>query len=213
MDIPFSAACERNKDVILDAISPYLRNTKSVLEIGSGTAQHALHFAQNLPHLNWQTSDQCDYLAGVNAQIDNAKSNSNELVNLLSPIQLDVTQENWLAELLIDKSKEQAYGAVYTANTFHIMDWSMVRAFFTGVQQVSKQGTYLVVYGPFKYQGKFTSASNQDFDQDLQNRGVGSGIRDFEEVDKLSKSAGFVLIKDIAMPANNQCLIWQYEKS
>lgn len=205
LNIPFSQACERNKDPILEVIQPYLVTSKSVLEIGTGTAQHALHFAQHLPHLNWQTSDQLQYLDGINAQIDNAKQHNNELDNLLSPFQLDVTQAKWLADL----DKEQNYDAVYTANTFHIMDWSMVKAFFKGLPQVVKPASYLIVYGPFKYQGKFTSASNQSFDQDLRSRGVGSAIRAFEEVDNLAQAAGFTLVKDVAMPANNQCLIWQ----
>ena len=89
------------------------------------------------------------------------------------------------------------------------MAWAQVQAFFVGLPQVTSNGSYLMVYGPFKYKGKFTSASNESFDQDLRSRGVGSAIRDFEEVNQLAKEVGFKLINDITMPANNQCLVWQ----
>ncbi len=205
MQFPFSQACERNKDPILDVIRPLLKDLRSVLEVGSGTGQHALCFAQQLPHITWQTSDQAPYLAGINAQIDNAKEHNSELSNLLSPIQLDVTQTSWLPESLTG----QQYDAIYSANTLHIMAWPQVQAFFAGLHQVIRSGTYLIIYGPFKYHGQYTSGSNQNFDQDLRTRGVGSGIRNFEDVDKLAKESGLDLMNDIAMPANNQCLIWQ----
>ncbi|MBX2849301.1 MAG: DUF938 domain-containing protein [Acidiferrobacterales bacterium] len=204
-NLPFSQACERNKDPILEVIQPHLKQAKSVLEIGSGTGQHALYFAQNLVHLNWQTSDQEMYLAGINAQINNAKDHDRGLSNLLSPFELDVTQKHWLPKSL----QNQKYDAIYSANTLHIMAWPQVEALFEGLYQVTKEGTYLIVYGPFKYQGKFTSESNGVFDQDLRSRGVGSAIRDIEAADKLANSAGFKLVEDVAMPANNQCLIWQ----
>lgn len=205
MNIPFSQACERNKDPILEAIQPYLQDAKSVLEIGSGTGQHALYFAQNLSHLTWQTSDQAQYLDGINAQINNAKQHNQELSNLINPFELDVTQPDWLPKALAG----QKFDAVYSANTLHIMAWNQVKAFFAGLPEVVAKDTYLIIYGPFKYQGKFTSESNEVFDQDLISRGVGSAIRDFEEVDQLAKEVGFRLVKDIAMPANNQCLIWR----
>jgi len=205
LNIPFSQACERNKDPILEVIRPFLKDAKSVLEVGSGTGQHGLYFAQNLNSLSWQTSDQIQYLDGINAQIENARQNSLELTNLLSPFALDVTQPQWLP----NKLAHLKYDAVYSANTFHIMAWAQVQAFFEGLPQVVSKGSYLIVYGPFKYKGQFTSDSNESFDQDLRSRGVGSAIRDFEEVDQLAKMVGFNLVKDIAMPANNQCLVWQ----
>ncbi|MEM7359982.1 MAG: DUF938 domain-containing protein [Pseudomonadota bacterium] len=200
LNIPFSQACERNKDAILDVIRPHLVEAKTVLEVGSGTGQHAVYFARNLPHLSWQTSDQKIYLEGVAAQLANCFAEDQN--NALSPIELDVLQDRWLKE-------ESAFDAVYTANTLHIMDWETVQAFFRGLPQVTRKGSKLIIYGPFKYQGEFTSASNGVFDQSLRVRGVGSAIRDFGEVDKLAQEQGFAMLDDVSMPANNQCIIWQ----
>jgi cyclopropane fatty-acyl-phospholipid synthase-like methyltransferase len=193
--IPFSAACERNKDPILEVISPYLQNVNEVLEIGSGTGQHAVYFAQALPHLNWQSSDQACYLEGIHAQFGRASLN-----NLLAPIELDVTQSVWFAD-------ERRFSAIFTANTFHIMTKSQVVAFFDGVGSVSTESALLLVYGPFKYRGDFTSVSNQVFDQSLRARNCGSAIRDIEWIEELAREAGFGLQRDIAMPANNQLLV------
>ena len=195
--IPFSEACERNKDIILETISPFLQRVSTVLEIGSGTAQHALYFARNTPHLSWQTSDQAQYLEGINAQLQNA-----EVANVMAPLQLDVRQTLWC-------EKPQKFDLIYSANTLHIMSWDEVCALFTGLAAISQPQTYLIFYGPFKYRGEFTSESNKQFDQILRARGVGSAIRDFEQVNQQAREAGFDLVLDQAMPANNQCIIWQ----
>lgn len=199
--IPYSEACERNKDPILDVISPFLEKVDRVLEVGSGTAQHAVHFAQAHPHLYWQTADQDDYLEGICAQLDNAKLN-----NVRRPFALDVNQAQWLPE-------PSRFPVVYTANTLHIMSESDVRCFFSGLKQVSTDDALLIIYGPFSYGGKFTSSSNATFDASLRSRGVGSGIRDFELIQALANDAEYSLVKDISMPANNQTLVWQYEPS
>ena len=200
--IPFSEACERNKDIILETIKPYLENVQTVLEVGTGTAQHALHFSQALTHLHWQTSDQADYLDGIFAAIENAKSLHSALDNISLPFELDVNQATW-------SEAGQRYDAIYTANTFHIMSQADVEQFFAGLTTVTSAGSYLVVYGPFKYNGEFTSESNAEFDASLRSRGVGSAIRDFEYVDELAMGQGFSLVKDHSMPANNQCLVWR----
>lgn len=195
--IPFSEACERNKDVILEVITPYLKQMESVLEIGTGTAQHALYFAEQNPHLRWQSSDQTHYLDGIKSQLRNAK-----LANVLPPFELDVNQSPWLAE-------DKEFQGIFTANTLHIMSDNDVAAFFKGLPEVTGQGTYLMIYGPFKYHGKFTSDSNAQFDQSLRAREVGSCIKDFETVSELAALAGFELVADHKMPANNQCLIFE----
>jgi len=197
LTIPFSQACERNKDVILSVIKHYLADGDSVLEVGSGTGQHALYFASALPNLSWQMSDQFEYLDGLEAQLLNTPT-----ANVIAPIELDVTRSNWNTGGVI-------FDAIYTANTFHIMSWEVVQAFFDGLRQVSDNGSVLIVYGPFKYAGEFTSASNEVFDASLRARGVGSSIRDFEAVDRLALEQGFELIEDRSMPANNQCIIWR----
>jgi cyclopropane fatty-acyl-phospholipid synthase-like methyltransferase len=198
--IPFSEACERNKDAILETISPFLQEASSVLEIGSGTAQHAVYFARNTPHLSWQTSDQAQYIEGISAQLQNA-----EVANVMAPLQLDVRQTVWC-------ESQQKFDLIYSANTLHIMSWDEVACFFTGLAAVSQPEAYLIFYGPFKYQGEFTSESNRQFDQILRARGVGSAIRDFEEVNQLAQDAGLSLVLDQAMPANNQCIIWQNQQ-
>ena len=197
--IPYSEACERNKDPILKVIRPYLMAVNRVLEIGSGTAQHAIFFADALPHLRWQTADQEHYLEGIRAQLNNAK-----LTNVESPLEIDVNQATWLA-------KPDKYPLVYTANTLHIMSEVEVRKFFTGLNQVIDDDAILIIYGPFCYHGKFTSQSNADFDASLRSRGVGSGIRDFELIQSLAKELNFSLIEDVPMPANNQTLVWQHQ--
>jgi len=199
--IPFSAACERNKDVILETIRPVLQHVKSVLEIGSGTGQHAVHFASALPHLVWQTSDQNEHLNGLRAQLETAK-----IANALPPIELDVTRLPWL-------HRTKQYDVVFTANSLHIMSWNTVRAFFEGLNNVTTKGSHLIIYGPFKYAGAFTSASNKEFDLSLRSRELGSAIRDFEAVDDLAKTTGFRLVSDTPMPANNQCLVFQRSTS
>lgn len=205
--IPFSEACERNKDVILDTIKPHLIDVKNVLEVGSGTAQHALYFSQALRNVQWQTSDQSEYLEGIRAALENARSIHSQIEdesidNVLAPLELNVNQSEWV-------ESGRRFDAVYTANTFHIMTEADVKQFFAGLVSVTQLDSYLIVYGPFKYAGEFTSGSNANFDESLRSRGVGSAIRDFELVDDLAKSKDFELVKDYSMPANNQCLVWQ----
>lgn len=208
MEFPFSAACERNKDPILGVIKPFLADAKTVLEIGAGTGQHAVYFADQLPHLIWQPSDQLQYLGGIRAQIENAKAqivNKSELQNLSAPIELDVIKTPWIRS----QDQDNQFDVVYTANTLHIMPWESVSALFKNIAEVLAEKSRLIVYGPFKYNGQFTSPSNRDFDDDLQSRGCGSAIRDFEEVDRLARAAGLDFIVDNKMPANNQCIVWQ----
>jgi hypothetical protein len=200
--IPFSEACERNKGIILETIKPYLEKVNTLLEVGSGTAQHAIHFSQALSRLKWQTSDQQEHLEGIHAALNNAKSIGHGLDNVLYPLKLDVNQSVWVPN-------GQCFEAVYTANTLHIMSHEDVEQFFAGLRAITQVSAYLIVYGPFKYQEKFTSQSNANFDASLRSRGVGSAIRDFEFVNKLAHAQGFDLLKDYSMPANNQCLVWQ----
>lgn len=203
--IPFSAACERNKDAILEVISPYLSEGMQVLEIGSGTAQHAVHFVSQLDGLVWQPSDCKENLPGIVAQIENARRHLGPLKSLRPPIELDVNQSDW-------RIGGVRYPVVYSANTFHIMDWHSVEAFFDGLVGVTQVNSYLIIYGPFRYQGIYTSESNKLFDMALQSRGVGSAIRDTDDVEELAKCAGFELTDDVNMPANNQCLIFKRNK-
>ncbi len=192
MNPPFAQAAEENKRVILEAIRPWLCG--SVLEIGSGTGQHAVYFAAELPGLSWQTSDLQANLAGIRAWIDAAR-----LDNLQPPLELDVLGD-W---------PEQRYDTIYSANCFHIMDAVAVARCIEGCGNCLREGGHLVVYGPFNYDGEFTSESNARFDAMLKASGQGAGIKDFEWLDGLARAVGMSLQADIEMPANNRSLVWK----
>ncbi len=192
---PYSEACERNRDPILAVLREMLADSAHVLEIGSGTGQHAAYFARHLPQLVWQTSDLAENHAGINAWIDDAGC-----ANLRRPRVLDVRNAAWPVKDV---------DAVYTANTLHIMDWAGVQAAFRGAGRLLPAGGSLVAYGPFNYHGAFTSDSNAHFDVSLRARGVGSALRDFEAVEALAATEGFTLLRDVAMPANNRTLVWR----
>ena len=195
--LPFSEACERNKHPILDVLRRVLTTPSSVLEVGAGTGQHAVHFAGALPQLTWQPTDRAEALPGLSARLAEEGT-----ANVLPPFALDVSHGPWPVP--------GSHAAVYTANTLHIMGWPQVEAFFDGVARLLQPlpEAVLVVYGPFRYGGRFTTDSNRDFDAMLRARDPASGIRDFEAVDALAGRAGLRLREDCAMPANNQLLVW-----
>ncbi|MDP1899004.1 MAG: DUF938 domain-containing protein [Rubrivivax sp.] len=195
MDKPYSESCEQNREPILTVLRAAFADRHRVLEIGSGTGQHAVYFAAELPHLVWQTADVRAHHPGVHAWLNEAA-----LPNVLPPLELDVNQSQW---------HSGRYDAVFSANTLHIMGWPEVERFFAGVGTVLEPGGVLVVYGPFNYNGQFTSESNARFDAWLKARDPASGVRDFEAVDALARAQGLVLQHDIAMPANNRSLVWQ----
>ncbi|MBB1368487.1 DUF938 domain-containing protein [Pseudoalteromonas sp. SR44-5] len=194
MTKPFSQACENNKNPILSVITAYLAQVESVLEVGSGTGQHSVHFAANLPHLQWHTSDRLVNHNGIKQWLDEAK-----LDNLHAPVELDLNRP-WPINTV---------DAIYTANTLHIVSKPLVEQFFTGVNKHLASKGLVCIYGPFKYNGNFTSESNQRFDEFLNQQDSQSGIRDFEWVQQLAEQAGLMLVDDIAMPANNQLLIFK----
>ncbi|NIP39401.1 MAG: DUF938 domain-containing protein [Candidatus Dadabacteria bacterium] len=193
--IKYSEACERNKDPILNILKQAFSQSHRVLEIGSGTGQHAVYFAKHLTHIVWQPSDIDDHLPWLKERIDIEGTE-----NLKCPIELDVATLPWPVKDI---------DAVFTANTFHIMSWELVDYFFSGLGEVLKPGGVLCVYGPFKYKGKYTSESNEKFDGYLKKRDPRSGIRDFEDVNKLATEQGLILAGDNKMPANNQCIVWK----
>jgi SAM-dependent methyltransferase len=191
----FSAPSDRNKEPILAALRDLLAGCRSVLEIGSGTGQHAAHFGAALPHLRWQTSDLPASHASIRAWIADAG-----LSNVLPPVALDVASDAWPAG---------PFDAVYSANTSHIMSWPEVQAMFAGVGRVLAPGGVLCLYGPFNRAGRYTSAGNADFDAALKARAPHMGLRDAESVDALAREQGLEKIADIAMPANNALLAWR----
>lgn len=192
---PFSESCEQNKAAILAVIAPLFRDCRSVLEIGSGTGQHAVHFAAHLPHLLWHTSDMAENHPGINLWLAEAA-----LPNTRPPLALDVLRDPW-PDLAVD--------AVFSANTTHIMGWLAVEALFAGVGKLLHQNGLFVLYGPFNYAGQYTSESNARFDQWLKMRDPYSGIRDVDDLKRLAVAAGMTLLHDVEMPVNNRTLVWR----
>lgn len=205
MHKPFSQACENNKGPILDKLAPLLKSAKEVLEIGSGTGQHAVFFAANMPQLNWQCSDQAENLPGIELWLAEA-----DLQNLPAPLVLNVL-EQWPSHSSDHSSNSghNSYDAIYSANTCHIMSWAMVEAMFKGIGSALHSGGLLTIYGPFNYAGQFTSDSNAAFDHYLRSVNSQQGIRDVEAVNALAEAIGAKLLADHALPANNRLLIWQ----
>jgi len=193
--LPFSEACERNKDPILAVLLEAFADCSRVVEIGAGTGQHAVHFAHHLPHLEWQPTDRAEWLEGLAARVA-----AEGPPNLIAPVELDVLREPW---------PPMRGDAVFSANTLHIMSWRAVEALFAGLGRILEPGGVLAVYGPFRYRGAFTTPSNAEFDAMLRERDPASGVRDFEAVNALAERAGLALQADYPMPANNQLLVWQ----
>ena len=191
----FSQAAENNKTSILDVLRDWLKPDACVLEIGSGSGQHAIHFSQALPNIQWQPSDRSEVqsLLQSNTQVYGSS-------NLLAPITLDLSSPQW-PNTQID--------AVYSANVLHIVSTNLGKTMIKGAAQCLQAGGLFIVYGPFRYGGSFTAPSNAEFDDWLRARIPNSGIRDFEWVDELARAGDLVLQEDRSMPANNQCLIFQ----
>jgi SAM-dependent methyltransferase len=193
--VRFSQSAENNKQPIADVLAQAFEDVREVLEIASGTGQHAVHVASRLTHLTWQPSDLTENLASLNARIDLEAPQ-----NVRPPIELDIGTRPWPVESI---------DGVFSANSLHIISWPLVEDFFSGVGEVLAGGGRLCVYGPFKYNGAFTTPSNERFGGWLKGRDVASGIRDFEAVNELAAAQELDLVADHAMPANNQMLVWK----
>ena len=191
MEKPFSPSCERNKDPILSVIQPLLTNRTRVLEVGAGTGQHAVYFAEKMPWLKWQCSELQENLAGLEMWITEAA-----LSNLPTPIHLDVSTSSLIPE----------FDVVYTANTLHIMSIEKVTDFFKLIGEWAGSVKDVLIYGPFNYAGEYTSTSNAQFDSWLKTRDPVSGIRDFEWIIDLAAQNHLKLKNDAEMPANNRLL-------
>lgn len=192
---PFAPACERNKGPILDVLRRVFADAADVIEIGSGTGQHAVWFAAGLPHLVWRTSDLPHCHSGINAWIDDAG-----LDNVERPLTLDVTRRPW--------PLESADGA-FSANTAHYMHWSEVEAMFGGVAVLLPPGARFALYGPFVRDGRHASASNAAFDRLLRTHDPGFGVRDIRDLERIAADGAMTLEEDVAMPSNNRTLVWR----
>ena len=192
---PYSESCEQNQAPILEILRETLANQKHVLEIASGTGQHAVYFGRALPHLTWQTSELAQNHEGILAWLNEA-----QLSNVLPPVAIDVNDDRWPIEIV---------DTVFNANTVHIISWPEVERMFAGIARVLSAGGILCLYGPFNYGGRFTSESNARFDAWLKSRNKNSGVRDFEAINRLAETYGLFLLRDVAMPSNNRTLVWQ----
>lgn len=193
--LPFSQACENNKAFILEVLLEAFADRREVLEIASGTGQHACHFAANMSWLRWQPTELPE-----NLPLLAPRCRAYPGANLLPPLALDVREPIWPSPIP---------DALFSANSLHIMAFSAVERFFAAMEHQAGPDVVLAIYGPFNYGGTYTSASNARFDQWLAQQHPASAIRDFEAVDRLAAGARFVLQQDHAMPANNRLLVWQ----
>ncbi|MBQ0713267.1 MAG: DUF938 domain-containing protein [Porticoccus sp.] len=192
---PFSQASENNQQPILEVLLRVFADRKQLLEIGSGTGQHAVYCAPRLPRLIWQTADLEANHPGINAWIDDCPAE-----NILRPIPLNADHPPWPVSTV---------DAIFTANTCHIMAWESVVNLFAGLDSILAPDALVAIYGPFNYNGQFTSDSNARFDLWLKQQVPHQGIRDFEAVNCLAENIGLTLVEDNPMPANNRLLVWK----
>ena len=192
---PFSRSADANKDHILRQLRACLHSNHHVLEIGSGTGQHALYFTQSMPEITWQCSDVDLTSFSLDKVLDSSPRS-----NLLDPIIVDI--DNW-------PDLQRAYDAVYSANCIHIIRHDQLAPYVEGASRSLKPGGLMLLYGPYKYGGKFTTQSNADFDVYLRTSYGAGGIKDFEVINKLANENGLALENDVAMPANNQFLVFR----
>ena len=190
----FSQACDNNKTAILQHLTHYFCRASDILEVGSGTGQHATYFASQLPHLLWQPSDLRENHEAIQYWITRHPSK-----NLLTPIEFDV-ESKW---------PDVSYTGIFTANTLHIMSIEQVEILFQNLHNILNQAGYFLVYGPFNHNGKYTSESNEQFDQYLRNRHSKMGIRNDDFIIDLAHANQLKFIEDNPMPANNRLLCFQ----
>ncbi len=191
---PFSSAAKRNRQPILDQLREVLPQRGRVLEIGSGTGQHATFFTRNLPGLYWQPSDREENLPGLEACFS---AEANE--RILPLLKLDVIRDPWPGH---------SYDAAYSANTAHIMPWEAVIATFAGLGAHLVIGGKFCLYGPFNIDEQFTSESNAQFDAHLRAQDSQMGIRDVGAIEALAEFHHMQLEQKITMPANNFILVF-----
>jgi SAM-dependent methyltransferase len=192
---PYSSACERNQGPIWEVLAGYLRGDETVLEIGSGTGQHAVHFAALAPRLTWIATDVAERLPGIRTWIE-----ATGVTNVRGPLTLDVNEQPWPVVHA---------DAVYSANTAHIMSWDEVLKMIDGAARVVGAEGLLMLYGPFRRGGRHVSGSNERFDQSLRAERASQGVRDLEAVDDAVRACGFAAAEIHEMPANNLCVAWR----
>lgn len=200
-ELPSSLACLRNRDPILNILKKYINKKDKILEIGHGTGEHAVYFASQLDCL-WYPADQPSY-----NWIMEERAKLFELENLKKVISLVV------GEIELKEQIKSKFSGVFSANTLHIMSEELAYKLCDEVTDLLESNGHLYFYGPFKFDGKFTSESNEQFDYSLRARGEGSGIRDFEKFEEILARNKIKLIERYDLPANNQLLIFRKNES
>ncbi len=194
---PYAQACDKNGPPILDVLRQKLPSHGRVLEIASGTGQHAVFFGKALPNIEWQPSDLKEMHPSIGQWLDDAG-----LANVLPPLSLDVIAEAW---------PEQNYDAVFSANSAHIMPAEAVEKMFAGVARLLKDEGQFLLYGPFMYGGEHSSESNEYFDRWLKSSDPQRGLRDVDWLREIATKFNLRLLEDVEMPANNRILVWCFE--
>ena len=195
MNKPFSQACLNNRDPILHVLKRVLKDCRSVLEIGSGTGQHAVWFGAHLPHLNWHTSDRVENHEGIKKWLNESSS-----PNVHNPVALDVVKDLW---------PTRGFDAVFSSNTVHIMAWPEVEVFLSKASSVLSSGGLFCLYGPFEFKGKEMVESNKAFDAALRSASIHQGIREFDSINHLADKNHLMFLEKNNLPANNNLLIWR----
>jgi len=196
MEKPYCASCETNRDPILDVLKDVITpEDRRLLEIGSGTGQHAVYMAPKFPQVEWYPSDVQTKISGMKLWFDEAR-----IPNIQKPQRIEVGK---------DELPKLKFDVIFTANTFHIMHWKECKSLIKMFGGRLREGARVVIYGPFKYEGQFTTQSNEEFDRELKLKDPLSGIRSFEDVNNAMIKNGFEFLFDIDMPANNQTLVFR----
>ena len=198
MEKPVAPACLRNQAPIAAALEPLLSDRQRLLELGSGTGQHAVYCAQRMPHLSWQPTELAENLPGIQLWLDEA-----QLQNIHAPVNLDLRTADW--------ALSGHYDAAFSANTVHFVSWDTVQAMFKGLTQWLTPGAVLAIYGPFNRDHSYTSDGNRQLDAWLKQRDPDSGIKDLDDV--IACAAGYALDhrQTQSMPANNLLLSFSYQ--
>ena len=196
---PVSGYASRNAPPILEVLRREFCDSEHVLEIGSGTGQHAAYLAAALPHLVWQTSELDEHHGGIQAWIAHV-----QLDNVVPPLSLDVRTAS---------VEPATFDAAFSANTAHIMGLDAVSRMFEIVGDALRDGGAFCLYGPFRVDGAFNAASNEEFDTSLRRRDPVMGIRDLEALDEFAAHAGLRRRRLYAMPSNNYTTVWKKQET
>jgi SAM-dependent methyltransferase len=199
-----AAAFHRNHAPIWAVLEKFLEGKSGdVLEAGSGTGQHIVHFARQSPGITWWPSDFSEaHLKSISAWRAHAG-----LANIRPPLRIDLSDPAWCAGMT-DGSGPQRLVAVFCANVIHIAPWRVAEGLFAGAGRYLKSSGLLFLYGPFKRDGRHTAVSNAVFDTSLRDNNPEWGVRDMADVEKLAAKNGLALREAVDMPANNMILVF-----